>query len=267
MTAAVLKTQTGEHTVTREQILAAMNEFDSRCRSAEQDAGTIYAVEEGGKPYPPKRILELATGVPRNKFYGGEPSNDVFRSLGFLVSKAHSENGWASPEEIASKLSRLKSPVPSVDELLKSLLASNWLLLQEDYGKLADSEYPGVYVLAYTDENLVGRSVEEQHIYYVGVSHVGVRKRLKQFIDGLEDCKHHSAAMRFFSDVAEKTPYSRFAGRKTFFASCVSVPCTYLKSARTPLDLKKLGVVAEFEWYVLAHVKEKVGSEPWLNKK
>jgi len=267
MNTAVLKTASGEHTVSREQILAAMNEFDLRCRSAEQDAGTIYAIEEGGKRYPPKRILELATGVPRNKFYGGEPSNDVFRSLGFLVSKAHSENGWASPEEIASKLARLKSPVPSVDKLLNSLFDSIWLLLHEDYGKLADSEYPGVYVLAYTDENLIGRVVDEKHIYYVGVSHVGVRKRLKQFIDGLEDCKHHSAAMRFFTDVAEKTPYSRFEGKKKFFASSVSVPCTYLKTARTPLDLRKLGVVADFEWYVLAHVKEKVGSEPWLNKK
>jgi hypothetical protein len=138
--------------------------------------------------------------------------------------------------------------------------------LHGDCAKLADSEYPGVYVLAYTDENLLGRKIGEQEIYYVGVSHVGVRKRLKQFMMGLEDGGHHSGAMRFFFDVAAQIPYTNFTGKKTFFVSSLSVPCTYLKSARTPLDLHKLGVVAELEWCVLAHVKDKVGSEPWLNK-
>ncbi len=267
MTTAVFKTQSGEHIVTRKQLLAAMNEFDLRYRATEQDAGTIYAVEEGGKRYPPKRILELATGVPREKFYGGEPSNNVFHSLGFLISKVHPEMGWITPEEIALEQARLKSPIPNIDELLKDLFASTWLRLHDDYAKLADSGYPGVYVLAYTDEDLVGRRVNEQDIYYVGVSHVGVRKRLRQFIIGLEDGGHHSGAKRFFFDVAKQIPYSKFAGRKAFFVSSVSVPCTYLKNGRTPLDLQKLGVVAELEWYVLAYVKEKVGSEPWLNKK
>jgi len=94
-----------------------------------------------------------------------------------------------------------------------------------------------------------------------------VRQRLKQFITGIEDGKHHAGAMHFFHDVAADVPYSRLAHRKTFFVASVSVPCTYLKSARTPLDLQKLGVVAALEWYVLARVKEIVGKEPWLNKK
>jgi hypothetical protein len=63
--------------VKRERILAALKEFDRKFRSSEDDSGTRYAVEEAGRPYPPKRILELATGIPRNKFYGGKPSNDV----------------------------------------------------------------------------------------------------------------------------------------------------------------------------------------------
>jgi hypothetical protein len=47
-------------------------------RSNEDDSGSLYAVAEAGKRYPPKRILELATGVPRNKFYGGKPSTSVW---------------------------------------------------------------------------------------------------------------------------------------------------------------------------------------------
>jgi hypothetical protein len=66
-----LKTTAGVFQLTREQIISAMKEFDVRFRSTEGDSGTLYAVIENGKRYPQKRILELANGVPRNKFYGG----------------------------------------------------------------------------------------------------------------------------------------------------------------------------------------------------
>jgi hypothetical protein len=112
MITAVFKTQSGQHPVTKEQILRAMNEFDLRYRATEQDAGTIYSVEEGGKRYPPKRILEIATGVPTNHFYGGKPSNDVFRTLGFHVSTVDSQIGWKSPEQIAAEQARLQYPFP-----------------------------------------------------------------------------------------------------------------------------------------------------------
>ena len=62
--AVPFRTQTGVYQVTRDEILAAMREFDLRFRSNEDESGTLYAVEEGGKLYPPKRILELATTVP-----------------------------------------------------------------------------------------------------------------------------------------------------------------------------------------------------------
>jgi len=198
MFSASFNTQSGEHQVTRGQILSAMTEFDLKYRSIEPDSGTIYAVEDSGKRYPPKRILEIATGVPTNQFYGGKPSNDVFRTLGFYISTVDSQIGWKSPEQIAAEQARLQLPVPKADDLLAGLLATKWLRLHGDYTKLADCEYPGVYVLAYKDEDLVGQTIGEQDIYYVGVSHVGVRNRLKQFIMGLEDGGHHSAAKRFF---------------------------------------------------------------------
>lgn len=267
MVNVVFKTESGDCTLTRERIVAAMNEFDLRYRSTEADAGSLYAVEENGKKYPPKRILELASGIPRNKFSGGQPSNRVFQGLGFHVTRISALVSAKTGEEIAKEQARLNSPVPDVRTLVQDLFAKTWVDLHGGYLNLADSEYPGVYVLAYTDENLVGRSLKQKDVYYVGVSHVGVRKRVKQFIAGLEDGGHHSGAKRFFFNVAKQVPYSKFSGKKPFFVSSVSVPCRYLKDARTPLDLQKLGVVAELEWYVLADVKEKLGSEPWLNKK
>jgi hypothetical protein len=267
---APFRTQTGTRQVTRPQILAAMKEFDLKFRSSEADSGTLYAVEENRKPYPPKRILELATGVPRNLFYGGKPSNDVFVALGFRIVEPGAGGAPKPPDP------RLKEPIPDVNRLLEGLFANTWVRLDDDSVKLPDLHYPGVYVLAYPDENLLqrtmkeeltGQPVREEDIFYVGVSHAGVRKRLRQFTDGLEDGGHHSGAKRFFQIVAKRTPYSGFAARKPFFVASVSVPCISKKDDRTALDIRKLGIVAQLEWYVLAQVKEKTHSEPWLNKK
>ena len=160
-----------------------------RFRSTEGDSGTLYAVIENGKRYPPKRILELATGVPRNKFYGGKPSNDVFFGLGFHV--AETENVGESPEEIVKEQARLAEPVPDVNRLLTNLFTKSWVRLDDDLKKLIDSQYPGVYILAYPDEKLLGTFCKRglcrtnrggRRYLYVGVSfHAGVRrKRLKQ---------------------------------------------------------------------------------------
>ena len=268
MKTEILRSKRGERKVTKEAICAAMNEFDLRFRAQEDETGTLYAVDYDGKRYPPKRILAIATDVPVQYFWGGEPSNRIFRSLGFDVLKVKSyRRTLKTNSEVAREKRRLKLPVPHVNTLIEKLFAQKWIRLHEDFSKLADSEYPGVYVLAYSASGLQGKQVKEKEIYYVGVSHAGVKGRLKQFITGLEDAGHHSGAKRFFYEVAKQVPYPRLKGKKTFFVASKSVPCTYLKKTRTGLDLRKLGAVAEFEWYVLARVKEKTGNEPWLNKK
>jgi hypothetical protein len=272
------RTQVGVVRVKREQILAAMKEFDLRFRSTEDDSGRLYAVEEEGRQYPPKRILELATGVPRNKFYGGKPSNDVFVGLGFHIVASDGSQSGKTAEQIEKEQARLNEPIPDVNRLVEDLFARTWVRLDDDSANLPDSQYPGVYVLAYPDEKLLGHPVKEDltgdrvtedEIFYVGMSHAGVGKRLRQFTDGLEDGGHHAGAKRFFMTVANQTPYSSFAQRKPFFVASISVPCTCLKAARSPMDLRKMGVVAQLEWYVLARVREraKTKTEPWLNKK
>ncbi len=267
---AFLRTADGPVEVTREKVLAAMREFDSRFRAGENESGTLYSVVEDGKVYPPKRILELATGIPRSKFYGGQPSNDVLRGLGFYI--AAGEGGPGSAHDLA----RRAEPVPAVGKLLDDLFKTKWSKLDEDITGLVDSEYPGVYVLAYphgnsrddvTGPDLTGQTVSEHDIFYVGVSHAGVRKRLRQFVKGVDDNDHHSAAMRFFKEFGRGEKYRTFAHEKPFFVSSISIPSTSLKSVRTPRDLEKMGVLAQLEWYVLARVKAKTGHEPPLNKR
>ena len=75
--------------ITREQVLEGMRKFDEM---AEKDddlsrTGTIWFVENDGKRYPPKWVLSLATGVPRNEFGGGENSNRPLRELQFHVDR------------------------------------------------------------------------------------------------------------------------------------------------------------------------------------
>ena len=245
-----------------------MSEFDLRFRLLEEESGTLYAVQADGKRYPPKRILELATGAPRSTFYGGEPSNRIFRKLGFEILRiAKTYHGWKTAKELVAEKACLNLPVPAVNKLVEELFRRNWVHLHKDYSKLVGSEYPGVYILAYTDKDLQNKRVTEAQVYYVGISHAGVRKRIKQFIIGLENAMQHSGAKKFYFKVANEIPYLSLAKKKTFFCSSISIPCISLKSNRTALDLQKMGVVAQLECYVLARIKEKVKQEPWLNTK
>jgi len=162
--------------------------------------------------------------------------------------------------------------VPSTDwsgmtQRVKNLFASNWRSLHEDYSRLENGRYPGVYLLAYTTEELEGKKVEEKDVFYVGMSHAGVKPRLRQFIDGLEKRRGHSGAMRFFTEYTGGRGYSKLSSKKTFFVTSISIRCSSGKKKRNAEDLRKMGQVAALEYYVLAHIREKLGREPELNKK
>jgi hypothetical protein len=96
------------------------------------------------------------------------------------------------------------------------------------------------------------------------MTHAGLLKRLTQFRKGIEENKHHSAAMRFFRTVADGTPYLQLRPRMTFYFASICVPCQMKKPDRSPIDLRKMGEVAKCEYIVLAHIKEKLEREPKL---
>jgi hypothetical protein len=85
MQTALFKPESGERTVTRDQILEGMAKFDQDHRGKERDTGLNWFVHENGQRYPPKRVLSLATGVPVHEFGGGKPTDDIFDDLGFEV--------------------------------------------------------------------------------------------------------------------------------------------------------------------------------------
>jgi len=153
--------------------------------------------------------------------------------------------------------------------LTDRLLAKSWSNLADDIQRSAIVTFPGVYVLAYSGNNLCGKRIDLRDVLYVGMTNArgGIRQRLKQFVCGIEKNTSHSAGRRFFTENSNATPHSLVGTRKKFFYACVEIHCNVNKSQRKASDLRKMGDVAKLEYSVLALVKEKVGREPDLNLK
>lgn len=152
---------------------------------------------------------------------------------------------------------------------IKKLLDKKWTNLLENYKNLKNNDYPGVYILAYTNKNLGGKSININDIFYVGMSNSrrGIKSRLKQFIDGINKNRSHSAGMRFYKKYALGVPFNRLKRKETFFVQSLSLPCNVIKEERNAEDLRKMGKVTKLEYDLLAHIKEKTEKEPELNKK
>lgn len=271
MRQTIFRVASEESVIDREDILTAMRIYDQSYRLTENDCGRKYAIKYGGKLYPPKRILSLVINKPTSSFSGGKAkssANKVFLDLDFEILNIETNVDTTSPNRaFTNDSSRINEPIPDVQDLMTKLFSQKWTNLHTNLLKLNDRQYAGVYVLAYSAKNLEGDQVKEQDIFYVGMTHAGIRKRLNQFIKGIEEDKHHSAARRFYKEYAGESPYSKLKDKKAFFVASVSIPCRVDKRIRTPLDLRKMGEVARLELYLIAHIKEKLQREPELNKK
>jgi len=77
--------------ITRDQVLAALRDFDSAYRDTNEydrwlDKRTYkYALRHAGRFYPCKYILSVASGFDVSVFGGGQQTNSKFRRLGFEV--------------------------------------------------------------------------------------------------------------------------------------------------------------------------------------
>jgi hypothetical protein len=160
-----------------------------------------------------------------------------------------------------------------VEHLLEGLLSKKWKKLSTDHPSIEQGEYPGVYVLAFTQKDLEGKDIDlSDDVFLVGMSNArrGVNGRLKQFADAIEGrAFKHRPGKRFFDKWCNGTPYSQLAFDKKFFVTGITNPCQVKKEMRGPEDLREMGNVAALEFYVLARVKEvsETNSEPPLNKK
>jgi hypothetical protein len=157
-----------------------------------------------------------------------------------------------------------------MEALLGRLLSQEWTELATDHPSIEQGKNPGVYLLAYTEENLQGKGIDLSKIFYVGMSNSrgGVNQRLRQFADAIEKrSDKHSGGRRFLEEWGKGEPYSKLRRKDRLYVTGITIQCWVKKKKRGPADLRKMGDVAALEYYVLAAVKEKTNSEPQLNKK
>ena len=157
-----------------------------------------------------------------------------------------------------------------MEKLIQSILTKTWIKLgNESLRSFQDRNLPGVYLLAWTDNEIENTRPKISDIFYVGMSNAkgGVKGRLKQFINGIEKNTSHSAGMRFFKEYCHNKPFSSTNSIKNFYFIPQCLKCNVTKEERTPNDLQTMGEVARLEYYLLAHIKENNKNEPELNKK
>ena len=100
--------------VPNEAIHEAMARFDNELRDAPDWQGwdlkqtQVYAIDHGGRRYPPKQIVSMATGLPVSEFYGGKAPGDT---NAYLAARGLS----------IIDLRRLRNPTWVRDELILAL--------------------------------------------------------------------------------------------------------------------------------------------------
>jgi hypothetical protein len=121
--------------------------------------------------------------------------------------------------------------------------------------------WPGVYVLAISDEDIAGSHFSwHRDVVYVGMTNSkgGLKSRLKQFDDTVRGKESHGGAqrVRFKHRNYEKLKHRLYVAVSNFDCEVTS---------NRPEDLRIMGAVACFEFECLAAFAEVFGSLPEFN--
>lgn len=156
-----------------------------------------------------------------------------------------------------------------MEEEIQKILNLKWKPLLENLKNIEDGNFPGIYLLAFTEKNLEGKTVEPIDIFYVGMTNAkkGLTSRIQQFVNGIEKQTSHSAGMRFYKENSNGIAFSESNHIENFFIVSLAFQCDVNKLTRTPNDLRIMGNICKLEYYLLAHIKEVTREEPKLNKK
>ena len=124
-------------------------------------------------------------------------------------------------------------------------------------------EFPGVYALAYSAQNIAGKPFSwRKEIIYVGMTNAvsGLKGRLKQFDNTISGKTGHGGADRV---CFKHRNYGRLV--QNLYVAVVPFKCD--ATSNEPSDLRKMGEVAKLEYLCFAHFVEKFGELPEFNNK
>ena len=160
--------------------------------------------------------------------------------------------------------------VSEIEKLVDNLFSQKWTCLHNvDVFKQDIMKNPGVYIIAFSDNDLHDKIININDIFYVGqsTSAGGVRQRLQQFKSGIEANNYHSGAMRIFTKYQNGKKYSDISEpKKKLFFAVQTINCESKKSLAAPMDFRSMGHVLCLENYIIARVLEQTGRTPELNK-
>lgn len=124
-------------------------------------------------------------------------------------------------------------------------------------------EYPGVYALAYSTQNIAGKPFSwRKEVIYVGMTNSisGLKGRLKQFDNTIVGKTGHGGADRV------RYIYRNYGSLvKKLYVAVSPFKCD--PESNNPKDLKTMGEVAKFEYLCFAHFVGKYGKLPEFNNK
>lgn len=157
---------------------------------------------------------------------------------------------------------------------VKRLLNGFWKEMP-DIGEMREiPERAGVYVIAYTDEDIACKKVKDFTVIYVGMSNSfkGLRNRLRQFRHSVNGNFKHSAGNRFYKEWLNgqaylSVPDKNKKKRKKLYFSYVDFERNPDENGWTARDLKLMGMVSALEYYTLSHLLETRNGWPELNAK
>lgn len=133
----------------------------------------------------------------------------------------------------------------------------------KDKDSIVDLKYPGVYCLKISGEDLSGNEIDwTSDLQYIGMSNskAGMKGRLKQFDNSINDRHGHGGALRF------KTNYENY----NQLVEKLDVSVRIFKcdvTSNKPVDLRKMGQIAEFEYICIAKYIENHGDYPEFSNK
>ncbi|MBS3113948.1 hypothetical protein J4448_02505 [Candidatus Woesearchaeota archaeon] len=159
----------------------------------------------------------------------------------------------------------MSNRLKEIKEELETLTWVKW----ENRFNVKDNQFPGVYVVAKTKNQVEGKKVDIHDIYYVGMttSRAGLIGRLNQFDSGIKRGYGHSGANRLFKEIKNNIPYPKWNDGERLFVAAIPKKCNVDKITRDYQDLQTMGRIALLEFEILAMIKMELGREPELNKK
>lgn len=145
---------------------------------------------------------------------------------------------------------------------MKSPRFSRWLRWLDRNQHLGIT-YPGIYLIAHTHVPLADKAFTwRPDIIYIGMTNsiAGIRSRMQQFDNTLAGKTGHGGADRVRYKFRKYKPLCQ-----RLYVAVVIFACDV--TSASPIDLRRMGDVAQFEYRCLAHFAERFKRVPEFNDK